>query len=636
MAKRSSTSLPPQHDDKHRRHALILLLLLALTVGLYGWTLDFPMVFDDLMYLKENPIFLDASSFNYPWRFQAFANLPSQIGEDPDLATNFILRPVAYASLYLNYVLDGFQPRWFRAVNIAIHAINAALIYALLSHLLRRSPQASALPDGSRLFIPATAALLFVVHPLATESVTYIIQRFTSMSTLFYLLTLWLYFVSLHAASNVHRLALRLFSVIALLLGMMTKECVFTAPVMAVVIDILVHGTRPVAALKRALPLLLFLPLIPTLVFLTAAAQNQGSLSLSAALNIVNYIDHPTDHWHYIVSEITVVAAYIQRIIWPAGLNLDPTWPLYRSLMETPVLAALIPLVLLIVGTGWLWHRHRQESRASLAFAFTLWFFITVSVSSGLVPLPDLMADHRSYLPSIGIFTLIACGLDRLRTWSWPPVHARQLFPALTALSVIALAWTTCARNEVWRTAESLWEDTVSKSPGKYRAWGNLGGIYSSKGKQEKAVQCFQKALKIEPRHTNSLFNLSNSLLALNRPTEALESTYKLMQYNQDALRNPSVAFTLGMGLEGVGKLEDALSIFRQLATAYPEDVIYQKALGFVYLRKGQPSYALVHLRQAAEMQPPNDHLLLAIQEAENALKKPVYNPLVPPGFRLR
>ncbi len=622
--------------DRPWIHLVVAVTLAVLCAGLYAWTADFPMEFDDHMYMKNNPIFKDATSFNYPSRFTEFANLAAKIGVDPDLSTNFILRPVAYASLHLNYLLSGFNPRWFRIVNIIIHTANSILIYGLLRLLLRRSPHSSALPNGSSVFIPATAALLFVAHPLATESVTYIIQRFTSLSALFYLLTLWLYFFSLNTVSMRHLWALRTSAVLVLILGMLTKEDVFTAPVMAVLIDRLVNGTRLISALKRGLPLLACLPIIPGLVILTSMAQHGGAFSLTSIFHIVNLRDQPIDHWHFIVTQITVVWAYLQSIFWPVALNIDPEWPLHRSLLETPVLLALAALITLISGVWWMWRQSRSDARCSVAFVFTLWFFITVSISSGLVPLPDLMADHRSYLPSIGIFALAACLLDQLRNWSWQPIIIRRLVPAFATLCISTLAWTTCLRNEVWRTPISLWKDTVAKSPGKYRTWVNLGSAYSNLGKEDEAVKCFQKSLHIEPRFGYASFNLSNSLLRLGRPQEALDTAAKMIELNKAAGTQPDVVYTVGLSLAGVGRYDEAIAIFKRILVVIPDHINAHKAAAMIYRKTNNAQLALQHYHAIAKIQPPDDGLLADIRNAEAALQSPTLNSFSNQNFRLR
>jgi len=429
-------------------------------------------------------------------------------------------------------------------------------------------------------------------------------------------LSLWLYFLSVSAKSRPALWLLRAGSVMAVLLAMQSKEDAVTVPVLAVLLDWLVLGTRLRSALARALPLLLCLPVIPLLVILTAAAQH-GGLDMHAAMNIVNSRDVPLNHWHYIVTEFTVVAHYLRQFFWPKGLNLDPEWPQYESLWQGPVLLSLIVLVGLVAAVWWMFRRFRGDVRFALGFVCMLWFFITVSVSSGVVPLPDFVAEHRSYLPSVGIFVLVACLLDRVRLASGA---ARLLVPMATVLAAGALSWKTCLRNEVWSTREGLWEDTVAKSPGKYRTWGNLGAAYSDSGKDDKAVECFREALKVEPRFQNGLLNLSNSLLRLNKPKESLETTLELIKLDQTAASKPPVAFTLGLGLAGVGRYDEAVSVFRSIIQVAPDDPQARKALAMVYMQTGLPHRALDHLQHAVSVQPEDPQLHEMITAAENAM----------------
>lgn len=602
-------------------HAALSVLLMGLCAGLYVWTADFPMAFDDEPYLKSNPLFLNGGTFDYLKDFNEFVTRPLRMGSDPDYAVNAVLRPIAYASFRMNYQMDAFNPHWYRLVNVAIHALNAILIYALVTVLLRRSKLAANLQRSSVLFISATAALLFVAHPLATESVTYIIQRFTSLGVLFSLLSLCLYFASSSMQSRAGRWLLRGGAVVAVLLAMQTKEDAFMIPLLAVVLDWLVIGTRLRAALIRALPLLLCMPVIPVLVLMMAAAHH-GGFDFNAAINIVNSRDAPLSHWQYFVTELTVMTHYLRQIFWPKGMNLDPEWPLYGSLFQGPVLLALAVLSGMVLAAWGLVRWFRGDVRFVLGFACVCWFFITISVSSGLVPLPDLVAEHRSYLPSIGIFILVACLLDWLRS-STSGIRARMLrvvIPVFTLLCVVALSWKTCIRNDVWRTTERLWEDTVAKSPGKYRTWGNLGAAYSNAGKNEEAVHCFREALKVEPRFQNGLLNLSNSLLRLNRPKEALDTTLQLINIDKSATSKQPVAYTLGLSLAGVGRYDEAVSVFRDILATMPEDPQTNKALGLVYYHTGLPHRALNHYQLVARLQPEDPHIHKLIEAAELAM----------------
>lgn len=605
------------------RHAAFLALLLGVCVGLYGWTADFPMVFDDHTYMIDNPFFQEVAQLKYLRDFEEFANRPARIGSDPDYAVNLILRPVTYATFYVNHLLDGWHPRWFRVVNLLIHACNSMLAYLLLLVVLRKPVARGMLPSSSALFIAGTAALLFAVHPLATESVTYIIQRFTSLVMLFSLLALWLHFLSLdEESSKVRRWALRIGSVVTMLLAMQSKENSVVIPVLAVLIDWLTRGTNLRRTLKHSLPLLLCLPLIPLLVFLTSAAQHGWDFGWHAAVNIVNSRDEPLKHWHYLVTQFTVVAHYLRLMVWPSGQNIDPEWPSYDSLWQEHVLASLGVLCALLALTWWMFRRGRgTDVRSALGWTFTLWFFAAISISSGVVPLPDMMAEHRSYMASLGIFILAACLLDRLRMVHWRQGVMQKAVPALVLVAAGALAWATCARNEVWRTNESLWQDTVAKSPNKYRTWGNLGTAYSRKGKDEKAVVCYRKALEIEPRFQNGLLNLSNSLLRLKRPKESLETTLQLIKIDQGAATKPPVAFTLGLGLAGVGRYDEAVSVFREILAVMPNDVMTLKALGLVYFQTGLERRALELYNRAAKIQPNDPQLPALMQAASDALR---------------
>lgn len=606
--------------------ALILATIAAVCAGLYAWTADFPLVFDDHLYIAGNPFLLEPGGLALLAHPSEIVRTAERLRIDPDIATNLVLRPVAYATLRLNVLLDGLTPRWFRVVNITVHAGNSALVFLLLRRLLQRNPvPVGELRQHSSIFIPAVASLLFAAHPLATESVTYIIQRFTSLGTFFYLLSLWLFFKSAdhHARTGVVW-KWRIPAMIATGLGMLTKECVVTLPLAAVMLDVIANDTHLRLAVRRAWPLLTFLPLVPGLVILASTLRHSGTGGLAAAINLVNASENPLRHHEYLVTQITVVAAYMHRILWPDGLNVNPDWPLHHSLFERPVLLAILELAAIVTVIVFVWRRHRHDPRARLALSGIVWFFLTVSVSSGLVPLPDLMAEHRSYLPSIGIFTVIACTLDAVRTTARLPLSiTRTLAPASALLCIAALGTLTCLRNETWRTRESLWKDSVEKSPRNARSWASLGAAYADSGRDHEAVECFREALSIKPRDESSMFNLSNSLLRLNQPHEALETMRDLVDANQRAAGDPPVAYTLGLAYASVGDLDHAVPIMKQVIETAPGNAMAHIALARIYMSSDQPGKALNHFRVATTLGVTDESLRASIKAAEAALGQP-------------
>jgi tetratricopeptide (TPR) repeat protein len=597
-----------------RPHLLAALVLTALCAALYVRTADHPMVFDDNMYLTDNPIFRDASNFTYPLHFKEFVLRPGEMGADPDYAVNFVMRPVAYATFYLNYMLDGFQPRWYRVVNTLVHTGNALLLYALVHLLLLRREEQPA-QTRSRQFIALTAAALFAAHPLAIESVTYVVQRFTSLAAFFYLLTLVLYFVSFSAAR--HGRLLRAAAVLTTLLGMLTKECTVTLPLLAVLLDRLVLGTAWRDSLRRALPLLLCLPLIPGLVLLTSAVLAGGSLDVNAALNIVNSRDEPLSQWSYFVTQITVVAEYLRLLVWPAGMNLDPEWPVYHSIRTGHVLVSLAVLAVFAGIVTWLWRRAGDDVRMRAAFAFMLWYFATISISSGLVPLPDMMAEHRAYLPSAGIFILAAILIDRARAWL-PAARPAAWVPAAAVVVItLTLSTVTWARNDVWSSAYTLWKDTAEKSPGKYRVWSNLGAAASDAGRDQEALECFQKSLQIEPRFQNGMFNLANSLLKLGRVKESVSTMERMMKLNEMADRNPMALYQLGVGLARLGRLDDAIITLTKCLKILPDHAGAHLVLALIRRQQQLYPMALQHFREVLRIQGEDREIRRAIAEIE-------------------
>lgn len=592
---------------------LLALVFSLIGAGLYGWTLGFPMEFDDFMYLKDNPLSTDVRSFAYPLEFKEFANRAAGLGLDPDLSTNFILRPVAYLTFYWNYQLDAYNPEWWRLANVVIHVVNSLLVFALIMLLLAGWVRQGRLMHGSSVFISVTSALLFLVHPLAIESVTYIVQRFTSMGTLFYLLGLCLYFGGVQSVTATRSLALRLSGAGVLLAGMLTKECTFTAPLIAVMLDVVVRGSTLRGALRRAVPLLVLLPVIPVLVLLVSWAQNGGDFSLQHAVNLTNLKDEPWSHWHFLLTQLTVIVEYMRLAVWPTGLNLDPEWPLYRSITDGPVMAAIGWIVVLLGCSFAAYRLFRREPRAALVFAALIWFFTTVFISSGLVPLPDLKAEHRSYLPSIGLFVIVACLLDGLRRWR----PSRWAAGLLVLVAAGALSLVTVRRNELWRTQITLWEDTAVKSPNKPRVWGNLGCAHFEVGNVDQAIQYLTTSIAVEPAYQIGNLNLALALNAAQRHSEAIDVLAKFLKRAPAAGHNPEIRCALALALSGVGRNDEGIVLLREVVEVIPTHRLAQLALGLTYKAAGDRDAALHHLKVASGLAPHNTELLAVISRLQ-------------------
>ena len=606
---------PDPTEAVHRFHKAALAIVAVLGVLLYGNTLAHPFVFDDYVYLLNNPLVKDPHSFGFPAHFAEFVNFSRRAGLDPDLSINFVLRPVSYFTFYLNYWMDGMKPPGFRVVNILIHCVNAFLLFQIIFLILRTSPLRGSLSFFSTGFIALTSAILFLVHPLQIESVTYVVQRFTSIGAFFYLLTLLTHLLSAGVQETRRARIYRGLSVSSLILGMLSKETVFTAPFLIVIVDGMVMGTPWKVALKRAIPHLLCLPIIPAIVFATSQATNTGDATPSAMIDIVNFCGY--SRAEYALTELSVVVTYLRLILIPMGLNLDWDYPLSTSLLQGKVLLA-VALIATIVGSTWGCYRRKNRGvRQALMFCGVLWYFLGLIVSSSIVPLPDLMAEHRVYFASIGALTALACGLDLLRTRFLGQREIRYLMPGGVVAWILMLSLVTIDRNRIWSSDIRLWEDCAYKSPRKARTWFNLAGAYYVNGRMEDAERCNRKAIALAPGYVSAYVNLATIEILLGRDEAALEVAQAGLQV---APGSCELHYCTGVAFAGLRNAHASIEAINRALTINPRHRRSHLVLANIYHYLNRNDEALNHFRIAAKIRPLEPEYRQTVSLLETAL----------------
>ena len=595
-------------------------LMVLACLGLYGWTLPYPFQFDDHLYLARNPLLADPASFAFLARFESFARRAQDMGLDPDLSTNLILRPVCYLTFHLHHRLGGLRPAPMRAVNILIHIATALVLLKLLMSLLRKAAPDS-MPESSVRFIAGVSALLFAVHPMQTESVTYIVQRFTSLGTLFLLLTVHLHLRTVGEPRRWVRVAARTGSVASLLLGMGTKEFLVTAPLLLVLADVLVLGSPLRTVLRRAWPHLLLLPVLPAMVILTSWAQTGGDASLGTALNVAAPIGSPPEFARqYALTQPGVILAYLRLLLMPDALNLDHDVSACTSALSPCFWAPLAGLVAIVLLALLWWRSDTPAARGSLAWLGVLWFFLTLSVDSSIVPLPDLMSEHRTYLPSIGLFITLACLLDALRARLPGTRLLRHAVPSLAGAWLVVLGVLTAARNHVWRSESVMWTDVVTKSPIKARAWMNLGVALSDEGRTGQAIECLRRAIAVNPAALLVYINLARMQCRLSQFNEALATVEAGLVH---APSDPHLRYEKGVVQRAMGDLAGATETFQSVLPSRPGDPAILILLGELHLRQGHRDPALGFFRAAAMRDPSATWILNVIAQIESGTGLP-------------
>jgi len=388
-----STSHLGSRDFPVRSLAVLLLLSLLATL-IYSNTFSVPFQFDDIGNIVE-----------YPWI--------------KDLANFFDLsgsRYVGFLSFALNYYVGGLQVFGYHLVNLIIHIVNGFLVYCLVLLLFRaESKDLPLATDNSHLttasWIAIATALLFVAHPLQTQAVTYIVQRFASLVTLFYLFTVVCYLkwrlVSLEARSRFLWFG---GAVLSTVLAMKTKENSFTLPFVILLVEAVFFRSFTRRRWVTLTPFLLTLAIIP---LSHPGAMGEGEAGFAQETAEISRSD-------YLFTQFRVIVTYIRLLFVPIQQNLDYDYPIYHSFLEPEVFLSFLFLLSLFAFSlfvifGSSLTTHRSQLRV-MAFGI-LWFFLSLSIESSIIPIRDVIFEHRLYLPSAGFFMALSVGVMMGREW---------------------------------------------------------------------------------------------------------------------------------------------------------------------------------------------------------------------------
>lgn len=565
--------------------ALLLGVVLSVGLGLYLHTLNAPFIFDDFPCVKENPAIRGFDYF-FDYRRVLALNIPE------DIKNNFALRPIAYLSFALNYSSGGLSPFGFHLVNTGIHLGNALLVYGLVAVTLRQMPQPSA-NDAAALYIrllPLLVALLFVSHPLQTQAVTYITQRFTSLCTLFYLGALYLYVLARHASSLVTRRLCYAASLLAAVLAMWTKEIAFTLPVVILLYDLLfLEGTARVR-LRAMLPILLTMAVIPLTLFRLTRLKSAGVPTevIDQSMNLLNFAK--VGRWDYFKTEFGVVVAYLRLLFLPIGQNFDHDYRLATGFFEWRVAGALLFLLALLAAAVVLARRSLQnkERFAERLVAFgILWFFVTLAVESTIIPIEDLLVEHRLYLPSFGIFLAVG---GALLIWVDREPRALRCVVAGAVVCVVALGTLTIGRNNLYRDAIRIMEDVARKSPEKTRAHVTLGNVYLEGKRYAEAIAEFSRVLQETPQDANTLVNFGTAKFYLQEYDAALRAFQAALRV---APENFSAHCNLGLAFFKVGRTAEAEQELQRALQLNPHHGPALAGLARLYAQQGRRGEAI-------------------------------------------
>jgi Flp pilus assembly protein TadD len=313
--------------------------------------------------------------------------------------------------------------------------------------------------------------------------------------------------------------------------------------------------------------------------------------------------------WDYLLTQFRVIVTYLRLLVFPANQNLDYDYPVYRPFLDPPVfLSFLFLLAIFFLAIRLLLRSRNADSggrRDLRLIAFGIfWFFLTLSVESSIVPIADVIFEHRVYLPSVGFFTALVTVLFRGKAAleSKHPVLGKVAIAALSAV-VIALAGAAYARNGVWGDQLLFWRDVVAKSPAKARVHNNFGLALHARGLLDKAMGEFHEAIRLDPEDAEARNNLGILYDRLGLLYDALREFESAVRRKPELFKGHN---NLGVVYDKLGRFDDAIREFRTALRINPDYVSAHNNLGIVYGELGRFEEEVGEYQTALRIDPGN------------------------------
>jgi len=542
------------------------LLIVAAGIVAYHNSLSGVFVFDDHSAIVDNP--------------SIFRLWP------PHVPTN-TARPLTYYTLAINYAISDLNTWSYHVFNLAIHLVAGLALYGLIrrtlhSEKLQHSYEASA---GA---IAISAALIWVVHPLTTQSVTYIIQRAESMMGMLFLLALY---CVVRGIQSRHAGRWYTCAVLACAAGMGTKEVMATAPVLIFLYDAVFVSSSVKKLLRERWQL--YAGLAATWLVLA------GFVFLNEDDKVPGAIDSiPWQPLQHALTQPEVILHYLRLSIWPAPLCLDYAWPPSTELNEFLLPAILVGLILLVTVL-------MLFRRSPLAYA-SAWFFLILAPTSSIVPTKDLAFEHRMYLPLAAVVTVIVwLFYVLLRYLERKSQTLNRLGPctaiSLVTVSVATLSVLTIMRNQVYHSRVAMWSDVVTHNPDNPRGHNNLGRALGFEGRWEEAAAEFQRALELNPTYVHARSNLGWVLINQGNHEEAIKYCQQALQLRPDWAQ---AYHHLGVAQVQMGLVERGIASLRKALETEPGNASTHYRLGRALLQRGRYQEATSAFRETLRFKP--------------------------------
>lgn len=603
----------------------IPLILAAITFATYYPSLSYEFQFDDIVNIKKY--------------FYARTNNFFSLAFGSSRWISFWLNTVAYK-------LAKHDPFYYRLFNVLCHIMTGLLVYAFTFLGLSKLSQTNYF-FRRRIILATTVTILFLLHPVQTQTVSYVIQgQLEGLATFFVMIILTLF---LAATSTHHKITQYLAYAALFAAGFIstgTKEIAIISPLLLLLTDwfFVAQGS-----FKKLKPRLIFHSIytaclmkwyykyVFTNVIVTDAFKGKATLMNNVGNVITPHAGEHIKVWGYFISQFKVILHYMAMFLWPFSISVDYDWKMVSDFFSPDCLGPFLLLVSIVGLTVYLLYRNT----ISLIGFGMLWFFVCLAPRSSFIPSTELIADYKTYMASIGYLLVLSTALVYLLETSLSYVlasaRARTMYSSgILTCSIALLCFATYQRNTVWRSGEEFWYNIIQNSPKKARAYNNYAVALAEKGRYQDAIPYLRKAIKLDQYYPDPWSNISVCYnhtgkvdLAINTMQEAIKinpsypefynnlSSYfltkkefeKSIYFAQEAIKRRAYYgkphFNLGKSLAALGKYDEALEYIRKSCIECDYDTIEATSqYAQMAVQLGKYDHAIIALEQLHRMVP--------------------------------
>ena len=543
----------------------VFVFLWIVGIVLYANSLQGDFVFDDHPTILNNPAIRDFTNIKLIW-------------------LTFNTRFLTGLSFAINYKLDGFNTFGYHVGNVIVHILSAFLVYIFVK-LTFQTPFLQSRPLREKgPWIALCSALIFLVHPIQTEGVSYITQRATCLGALFYLTSLVLYIKS--RLENDRRFLMA--AVLASVLGMLTKEMTFTIPMMILAYEIFFLKTEKEDlehVLKRLRPLFWTLLTIPLVLVLEQKQYSNFGLR--------DQIFQSKFYWINFLTQINILRTYLRLLVLPINQNLDYDYPAAKGLFEIAIWGSLLILIFLSSLVAVLYQRRRI-----LSFCI-VWFFITTSlefVVGTFIRSDIVIFEHYLYLPMVGYAIFLSVFL-----FEWLESKRKIAYVFTFLLGLFSLL--TVYRNSIWGDTERLIKETMAKSPNKLRPIYMLFELYMHRKQYDQTGEVTQKAFELDSQKGVNYYIQGVTYEKQGKIDEAIQQYEKAIQEYPSSTPAENY-FKLAYLYHGKKFLDKAESLYKESIRLNPRLASAYCNLGNLYMTQGKYNQAIDYYKQTLQVDP--------------------------------